>query len=47
MPFVVEEDEAFDPVGICFFGSKRGMLEADRVSDTIEQFTVLGPWSGG
>jgi hypothetical protein len=40
--FVVEEDEAFDPDEVAFFGVNGIMVEADEVADLIEQF--LGGW---
>jgi hypothetical protein len=34
----VEEDKAFDPIDVGFFGSNRIVLETDGVADLVEEF---------
>jgi hypothetical protein len=38
MAFMVEKDEAFDPVNVSFFGAAGVVLEAKDVANLIEQF---------
>ena len=37
MSFVVEEDEAFDPVDVGFLGADGVVFEADGLTNSIEQ----------
>ena len=37
MTFVVKEDEPFDPVDICLFGSVAVMPGADRLSNLVKE----------
>jgi len=39
MAFVVEEDEALDPIGVSLFGARGVMFEADHVPYLVEQFS--------
>jgi len=36
--FVVEEDEAFDPVDIGLFSADGGVFEAQRIPDLVQRF---------
>ena len=41
MAFVVEEDIAFDPIHICFFGAGGVVFGADGIADLFEEFFAL------
>lgn len=40
MASVMEQDEAFDPMHIGFFGARRVLLETDGISYLVEQFLL-------
>jgi hypothetical protein len=42
MPFVVEQDKAFDPVHIGLFGANAVVFEPDFMADLIEEFRLVG-----
>ena len=42
MGFVMEEDEAADPVEVLFFGFVSVVFDTQRIPDFFEQFLLLG-----
>lgn len=41
--FVMKEDEAFDPLHICFFGTDGIVFQADGGAHLVEEFRRMHP----